>query len=50
VPDKLRRYGVVHAVVYNLFNHGRHSVRAEHYVNLRDSAFVEWSRAVAQSE
>ena len=26
---------------------GRHLVRAEHYRNLRESAFADWSRAVA---
>ncbi len=36
-----------HAAVQNLFNLGRHLVRAEHYRNLRVSAFSEWSRAVA---
>jgi putative transposase len=36
-----------HAAVSNLFNRGRHLVRAEHYRNLRVSAFTEWSRAVA---
>jgi putative transposase len=36
-----------HAAVQNLFNLGRHLVRAEHYRNLRVSAFAEWSRAVA---
>jgi putative transposase len=36
-----------HAAVSNLFNLGRHLVRAEHYRNLRVSAFNEWSRAVA---
>ena len=36
-----------HAAVQNLFNPGRHLVRAEHYRNLRVSAFSEWSRAVA---
>jgi putative transposase len=36
-----------HAAVSNLFNLGRHLVRAEHYRNLRMSAFAEWSRAVA---
>ena len=34
-----------HAVVSNLFNLGRQLVRAEHYRNLRESAFAEWSRA-----
>ena len=36
-----------HAAVSNLFNLGRHLVSAEHYRNLRISAFAEWSRAVA---
>jgi len=38
---------VAHAAVSNLFNLGRHLVKAEHYRNLRISAFGEWSRAVA---
>ena len=36
------------SAVYNLFNLGRHLVRAQHYRNLRMSAFTEWSRAVAR--
>ncbi len=36
-----------HAAVSNLFNLGRHLIRAEHYRNLRVGAFNEWSRAVA---
>jgi putative transposase len=36
-----------HAAVYNLLNLGRHLVRAQHYRDLRISAFNEWSRAVA---
>lgn len=36
-----------HAAVSNLFNLGRHLVRAEHYRNLRTSAFTKWNRAVA---
>ena len=36
-----------HAVVSNLFNLVRHLVRAQHYRDLRISAFGEWSRAVA---
>ncbi len=36
-----------HAAVSNLFNLGRYLVRAEHYRNLRVSAFNEWSKAVA---
>jgi putative transposase len=37
----------VHATVSNLFNLGRHLVKAERYRNLRTGAFGEWSRAVA---
>ena len=33
--------------VQNLFNLGRHLVRAQHYRDLRTSAFNEWNRAVA---
>ena len=36
-----------HAAISNLFNLGRHLVRAEHYRNLRESAFADCSRAVA---
>ena len=42
-----QRFLNTHAAVYNLFNLGRHLVRAEHYRNLRVSAFEEWSRVVA---
>ena len=42
-----QRLVAAHAVVGNLFNLGRHLVRAEHYRNLRIGAFNEWSRAVA---
>jgi putative transposase len=42
-----QRFLGAHAAVSNLFNLGRHLVRAEHYRNLRVSAFAEWSRAVA---
>jgi putative transposase len=37
-----------HAAVSNLFNMGRHLIRAQHYRDLRVSAFVEWERAVAR--
>jgi transposase-like protein len=37
----------VHAAVYNLFNLGRHLVKAVHYRNLRESAFGCWSAATA---
>ena len=42
-----QRFVTAHAAVSNLFNLGRHLVRAEQYRNLRTSAFSEWSRAVA---
>jgi putative transposase len=42
-----RRFLGAHAAVSNLFNLGRHLVRAQHYRDLRVSAFTEWSRAVA---
>jgi putative transposase len=42
-----QRFLGVHAAVSNLFNLGRHLIRAEHYRNLRVSAFAERSRAVA---
>ena len=41
-----QRFLGAHAAVSNLFNLGRHLVRAEHYRNLRMSAFGEWSRVV----
>ena len=42
-----QRFLSAHAAVYNLFNLGRHLVAANHYRNLRTSAFAEWSRAAA---
>ena len=42
-----QRFLSAHAAVSNLFNLGRHLVRAEHYRNFRVSAFEEWGRAVA---
>jgi putative transposase len=42
-----QRFVTAHAAVQNIFNLGQHLVRAEHYRNLRISAFGEWSRAVA---
>ena len=36
-----------HAAVHNLFNLGRHLVKAQHYRDLRGSAFAEWCRAIA---
>ncbi len=46
-PQHAQRFLSAHAAVYNLFNLGRHLVRAEHYRNLRISAFKEWKAAVA---
>ena len=40
-----QRFLSVHAAVYSLFNLGRHMIAADHYRNLRTSAFAEWSRA-----
>ncbi len=42
-----QRFVTAHAAVANLFNLGRHLVRAQHYRDLRVSVFGEWSRAVA---
>ena len=42
-----QRFLGTHAAVSNLFNLGRHLVRAEHYRDLRVSAFAEWGRTVA---
>ena len=42
-----QRFLGAHAAVSNLFNLGRHMIRAQHYRDLRISAFADWSRAVA---
>ena len=42
-----QRFVSAHAAVSNLFNLGRHLVGAQHYRDLRVSAFADWSRAVA---
>ncbi len=39
-----QRFVNAHAAVSNLFNLGRHLVRAQHYRELRISAFIEWKR------
>ena len=44
---RAQRFVTAHAAVQNLFNLSRHLVRAQHYRDLRISAFGEWSRAVA---
>jgi putative transposase len=46
-PGQAQRFVTAHTAVSNLFNLGRHLIKAEHYRNLRVSAFSEWSRAVA---
>ncbi len=45
--SQAQRFVTAHAAVHNLFNLGRHLVRAQHYRDLRISAFGEWGRAVA---
>jgi putative transposase len=45
--SQAQRFLGAHAAVSNLFNLGRHLVRAQHYRDLRVSAFAEWGRAVA---
>jgi putative transposase len=42
-----QRFLRVHAAVSNLFNLGRHLVAADHYRELRRSAFASWGGAVA---
>jgi putative transposase len=42
-----QRFLGVHAAVSNLFNLGRHLVRAQHYRDLRVSAFEDWGSVVA---
>jgi putative transposase len=42
-----QRFVTADAAVHNLFNLGRHLIRTQHYRDLRDSAFGEWSRVVA---
>jgi putative transposase len=41
-----QRFLGAHAAVANLFNLGRHLVRAQHYRDLRMSAFADWGMAV----
>ena len=42
-----QRFVTAHAAVSNLFNLGRHLVRAQHYRGLKIGAFTEWSIGVA---
>lgn len=46
-PKQAQRFLSAHAAVYNLFNLGRHLVRAEHYKSLRIGAFKEWKAVAA---
>jgi putative transposase len=45
--NQAQRFLGAHAAVYNLFNLGRHLVKAQHYRDLRASAFSRWVEAVA---
>jgi hypothetical protein len=45
--DQAQRFLGIYAAVSNLFNLGRHRVRAGRYRDLRVSAFTDWSKAVA---
>ena len=42
-----QRFLNVHAAVYNLFNLGRHLVRAMNYRDMRRRAFATWIWATA---
>jgi putative transposase len=46
-PKQAQRFLSAQAAGYNLFNLGRTLVRAEHYRNLRISAFKAWTAAAA---
>jgi len=45
--DGAQRFLSVHAATQNLFNLGRHLIRANHHRDLRRSAFASWKRAAA---
>jgi putative transposase len=42
-----QRFVTAHAAVQNLFNLGRHLLRAEYYRNLRAFAFTDWEMPAA---
>ena len=44
-PQQAQRFLTVHAVVYNLFNLGRHVVSAKNYRFFRSRAFASWNCA-----
>lgn len=45
--SQAQRFLSVHAVVYNLFNLGRHMIAAAHYRTIRQRAFASWNHAAA---
>lgn len=45
--NQAQRFLNVYAVVYNLFNLGRHLVSAQSYRFFRQRAFATWEKAVA---
>jgi putative transposase len=45
--EQAQRFLGAHAVVYNLFNLGRHLVSVENYRYFRLRAFASWEKAVA---
>ncbi len=45
--QQAQRFLTVHAVVYNLFNLGRHLISAKNYRILRQRAFASWDNATA---
>ncbi len=46
-PRQAQRFLSIHAVVYNLFNLGRHLASAIHYRLLRQGALLSWRQAAA---
>ena len=44
LTGQTQKFVTVHAAVSNIFNLGRHLVSSQHYWDLRESAFIEWSR------
>ena len=45
--QQAQRFLSIHAMVYNLFNLGRHLVSAKNYRMLRQRAFASWNYAAA---
>ena len=45
--QQAQRFLSVHAMVYNLFNLGRHLISVEHYRLLRQRAYVSWIEVAA---